>query len=77
MRYRSAFLFETVPGGTRITGRSTTTMRGLWKLLEPLVKAEGRREIEAEFARLKSAIEADHGIGVASGLDAGAAPTPA
>ncbi len=75
MSYRSALLFEAIPGGTKITGRSTTAMRGLWRVLEPIVKAEGRREIKSEFARLKSAIEADHGVGMASGLDAGATPT--
>jgi hypothetical protein len=76
MRYRSALLFEAIPGGTKITGRSTTAMRGVWRLLEPLVKAEGRREIKAEFARLKAAIEADYGVGEeAAAIGAGATPT--
>jgi hypothetical protein len=77
MAYRSEISFEPVRGGTKITGRSAARMRGLWRLLEPLVKAESRREGAAEFARLKAAMEADYAIGTAPSFDAGPTPTPA
>ena len=70
MDYQSRFTIVAVRGGSRITHRAAVTMHGIWKLLGPLMKAEGAREIEAEHRRLKEAIEADHGL-------AGAAIEPA
>lgn len=65
MDYQSRFTIERARGGSRITHRAAVTMHGIWKLLGPLMKAEGAREIEAEHRRLKEAIEADHRVAAA------------
>ena len=71
MSYESRFEFTPASGGTRISLRSGVTMHGLWKLLGPMVKAEGKRESEAEMQRLKAALEGDlarrSGIKLAAG----------
>ena len=60
MNYTARFDFAPAPGGgTRITHQATIAMRGLWKLMEPMVRAEGTKEIKEEFRKLKSAMEAD------------------
>jgi carbon monoxide dehydrogenase subunit G len=60
MDYQSRFRIEPAANGSRITHRASVTMHGVWKLLGPLMKAEGAREIEAEHGRLKVALEADY-----------------
>ena len=62
MDYQSRFTLEPAPGGTRIAHKATVTMHGIWKLLGPMVKAEGDRETMAEHQRLKAAIESDFGV---------------
>jgi hypothetical protein len=62
MDYQSRFSIDRARGGSRITHRAAVTMRGVWKVLGPLVRAEGAREIEAEHRRLKEAMEADYGV---------------
>ena len=47
MNFESRFVFEPAPRGTRISHKATVTMRGLWKVLGPLLKAEANREAEA------------------------------
>jgi carbon monoxide dehydrogenase subunit G len=60
MDYTARFDFAPAPGGgTRITHQATIAMRGLWKLIEPMVRAEGSKEIKEEFRKLKSAMESD------------------
>jgi carbon monoxide dehydrogenase subunit G len=65
MDYQSRFALEPAPGGARITHRAAVTMRGPWKLLGLLMKAEGAREIKAEHQRLKAAMESDYGVKLA------------
>jgi hypothetical protein len=57
--YQSRFTLDPAPGGTKIAHKATITLHGLWKLLGPMVKAEGDRETVAEHQRLKAAIESD------------------
>lgn len=59
MNYQSRFSFVPTDTGTRVTLTATIAMRGLWKLLEPMVRGEGVKETRAELTRLKEAVEAD------------------
>lgn len=60
MNYTARFDFAPAHGGgTRINHQATVEMRGLWKLIEPMVRAEGNKEIKEEFRKLKAAMEAD------------------
>jgi hypothetical protein len=66
MDYHSRFTIEPAAAGrTRVTHRAVVNMHGVWKLLGPMVRAEGDRETHAEHARLKAAIESDYGAGTA------------
>ncbi|MEX0628135.1 MAG: SRPBCC family protein [Cucumibacter sp.] len=61
MNYTSRFDFAAAPGGgTRMTLQASITMRGFWKLMEPMVRAEGSKETKEELRRLKAAMESDN-----------------
>ena len=50
-------LEPTAAGGTRLNQAGTLRFRGLWRLLEPMVGAEIRRNEIAELERLKKVLE--------------------
>ena len=50
-------LEPTAGGGTRLTQAGRLRFRGLWRLLEPVVGAEIRRNEIAELERLKKVLE--------------------
>lgn len=74
MDYQSRFTIEPVARGARITHRAKVAMHGLWKLLGPMLKAEGGREVEAEHRRLKAAIEGDYDMGTRTAEDTAGRP---
>lgn len=55
--YRGEFRFEPHEGGTRIVASGRGVMRGLWRLLEPVLAADARRGLGVELERIKSVVE--------------------
>ncbi len=50
-------LAPTVGGGTRLVSRTEFRMHGLWKLLQPIIARQMRREVASELAALKRVLE--------------------
>lgn len=59
MRYTTRIEIEPKAAGSRLTIASTLAMRGLWRLVAPLIRMEAARESAAELRRLKATMEAD------------------
>jgi uncharacterized membrane protein len=55
--FKQTFFFETLPDGTRLTTRFELEMRGLMGLAEPLIAPIVRREMKADFSRMKEMVE--------------------
>ncbi len=55
--FKQTFLFETTAEGTRLSSRFELHMGGIMALAEPLMASGVRRELAADFGRLKEAIE--------------------
>ena len=53
----ASYLFEAVPGGTRLTSRVELQGAGLFGLLEPVIGAGLRREMKAALPALKALLE--------------------
>ena len=53
----ASYLFESVPGGTRLTSRVEMQGAGLYGLLEPVICAGLRREMKAALPALKALLE--------------------
>jgi uncharacterized protein YndB with AHSA1/START domain len=58
LEYRAEFWFEPVDGGTRLRVRGSGRMRGVWRLLEPVLQADATRTAKDEVGRIKSHLEA-------------------
>ena len=58
LEYRGEFRFEPVAGGTRLQVRGSGRMRGVWRLLEPILQADATRTVHDEVGRIKSHLEA-------------------
>ena len=56
--YSAAYDLEADGTSTRITIHGTFEFKGLWKLLEPFIGAEVRKESQGELKAMKAAIEA-------------------
>lgn len=57
LTYQGEFLFEAVPEGTRLRVHGTGHMRGLWRILEPVLQADATRTVKDEVGRIKSHLE--------------------
>ena len=57
MQYEGQFVAEPADGGTRLSYSSTARLGGLWRLLEPLIAREAKKETQAELKKIKSALE--------------------
>jgi len=55
--YKGEFVFEPHDGGTRIVASGRGVMRGLWRLLEPVLAADVKRDLRVELERIKSVVE--------------------
>jgi uncharacterized membrane protein len=55
---KGSFLFEPVPGGTRLTLRPRPEFRGLFRLLEPMMAGYVRKQNEEHLSNLKRLLEA-------------------
>lgn len=69
----ASYLFESVPGGTRLTSRVELQGKGLFGLLEPVIGSGLRREMKAALPALKALLEGSslaavrHSAGTAAG----------
>jgi uncharacterized membrane protein len=54
---KGSFLFETVPGGTKLTLSPRPEFRGLFKLLEPMMAGYIRKQNEEHLDNLKRLLE--------------------
>jgi hypothetical protein len=57
LSYATSYLLEPQGDTTRVTIEGTFTFKGLWRLLEPLVRGEVRKESAQELLAMKAAIE--------------------
>ena len=57
LEYRGEFRFEPVDGGTRLRVHGSGRMRGVWRLLEPVLQADATRTVNTEVGRIKSHLE--------------------
>jgi uncharacterized membrane protein len=55
--YATSYTFTPAGNRTRIDIVGTFSLRGLWRLLEPVVKSEVRKESAQELTTMKAAIE--------------------
>jgi len=58
VEYGGEFLLEHHERGTRLTMSGSMVFKGLWRLLEPMMAGEIKKEMAAELRRLKSQLEA-------------------
>jgi uncharacterized membrane protein len=56
-----SYSFDSTPGGTRVTSRVEMWPRGISRLVEPLIAASLRRQMEADLPVLKELLEARAG----------------
>ena len=57
LTYQAVFEFDSVPDGTRLRIHGTGRMRGLWRLLEPILQADATRTAKDEAGRIKTHLE--------------------
>src|SRR5688572_11521562 len=57
--FESRFLFDPANSGTRVRFEGGNTLKGVWRLAEPLVGGEFRRELKAELEKLRDVVEAE------------------
>lgn len=57
--FESLFHFDPANSGTRVRFEGGSTLKGLWRLLEPLAGEEFRRELKAELEKMKKVVEAE------------------
>lgn len=56
--YAGSFRFTTEPSGTRVSLRAVAQMKGVWRLLEPLLASDLRKESRVELENLRRVLEA-------------------
>lgn len=59
-----AITFESVEGGTRVAEDNEITLTGFLRLIQPFIVQMYRREVEADFAKLKHLLESGGEDGV-------------
>lgn len=55
--FQGAYLFESVPGGTKFTFSAWAETKGISKLFDPIVNRMGRKQYERDLATLKTVLE--------------------
>jgi uncharacterized protein YndB with AHSA1/START domain len=53
------FDLQPVAGGTRVTVEGTARLKGIWRLLQPMIASELRKETKAELETLRRLLESD------------------
>ena len=56
--YEGSFNLQPVAGGTRLTLTGSARLKGLWRLLQPLLAGDLRRETHTELETIKRLMEA-------------------
>ena len=57
--YEGSFDLQPVAGGTRLTLSGTARLKGLWRLLQPVLAGDLRKETRTELATIKLLLEAE------------------
>jgi uncharacterized membrane protein len=57
---KGSYIFESVAPGTKVTALPRPQLRGLFKLLEPIMAGYIRRQNQAHLSNLKQLLEAEH-----------------
>ncbi len=55
--FDGCYRFEVVPAGTRVTFTEDLRLRGLWRMLRPLVRRQVGQTARANFERLRTLLE--------------------
>jgi len=55
--YEGSFDLQPVAGGTRLTLRGSARLKGLWRLLQPLLAGDLRKETRAELESIRRLLE--------------------
>jgi len=71
LRYRCQLTFESVPQGTRIRIAGTAQPQGWWRLMEPMLRAEMRKAVPQQLARMRACLLEDVGSAVPRAPKAG------
>lgn len=56
--YAGSFRLSVESGGTRVSLRAVAQLKGLWRLMEPVLAGELRKESRAELDKLRRLLEA-------------------
>ena len=64
--YDGSFDLQPVAGGTRLTISGTTRFKGIWRLLQPILAGDLRKETRTELATIKLLLEAAGSVSLAS-----------
>jgi uncharacterized protein YndB with AHSA1/START domain len=64
--YDGRFDLQPVAGGTRLTLSGTARLKGIWRLLQPLLASDLRKETRTELATIKLLLEAQASVPSAS-----------
>ena len=57
--FESRFLLNPANGDTRVTFVGESSLNGLWRVIEPLVGGEFKRELKGELEKMKKVVEAE------------------
>jgi uncharacterized protein YndB with AHSA1/START domain len=57
LEYDTTYTLEATPTGTRLNINGSFRTKGMWRLLEPIIRASVRRESRGELATMKQVIE--------------------
>ncbi len=59
IEYQGSFEMQAAEGGTRLSVAGIARLKGLWRLLEPLLAGDLRKESRAELEAIRSALEGE------------------
>jgi hypothetical protein len=60
--YDGRFDLQPIAGGTRLTLSGTARLKGIWRLLQPLLASDLRKETRTELATIKLLLEAQASV---------------
>jgi len=58
IQFAGSFTFESQNGSTRLNFAGISSLKGVWRLVEPLMAGEAKRELEGELKTIKGVLEA-------------------
>ena len=63
IQYEGRFEIEPLGEGCRLSAKGTASLGGRWRLLEPLMRLDTKRELREELESIKSLVEGETGPG--------------